>query len=319
MHEILEKLGAIGLVPVVKIEDASKATNLAKALIDGGLPCAEITFRTTAAPDAIRAISDKYPEMLVGAGTVINVEFAKQAVKAGAKFIVSPGFNPAVVDWCISNNIPVVPGVNNPTGVEAGLEKGLNVLKFFPAEASGGVTMLDALAGPFGNVQFMPTGGIDLKNLNDYAKQSNVLAIGGSWMVKADLIESENWAEISKISREAVMAIQGFSFAHLGINQETVTEAINTSETFSLFGFASKAGNSSIFNDTIIEVMKTHYRGAKGHIALKCWNIERSLAYLSQYGFYGVEETAKREKGKLTVIYLDKEVGGFAIHLLKAK
>lgn len=319
MDPILVKLGNIGLVPVVKIDDASKAEGLAKALIDGGLPCAEVTFRTAAAPEAIKIMSTKFPQMLVGAGTVINVELAKQAVAAGAKFIVSPGFNPAVVDWCIANKVPVVPGVNNPTQIEAGLEKGLTTLKFFPAEASGGCTMLDALAGPFGQITFMPTGGIDLKNLADYAKRPNVLAVGGSWMVKADLIDNEKWAEITQICKDAVTSIQGFAFAHMGINQQDEKAANEASALLALFGFAAKPGNSSIFNGTEFEVMKTMFRGTNGHIGIKCWNIERSLAYLEQFGFKGVEETAKREKGKLTVIYLDKEIGGFAVHLVKAK
>lgn len=319
MNAILEKLGTIGLVPVVKIDDAGKAEGLAKALIDGGLPCAEVTFRTAAAPDAISAISKKYPEMLVGAGTVINVELAKKAVASGAKFIVSPGFNPSVVDWCIENKVPVVPGVNNPSQVEAGLERGLEVLKFFPAEASGGVTMLDALAGPFSQVMFMPTGGIDLKNLSDYARRPNVLAIGGSWMVKADLIEKEDWAAITQISREAVVALHGFTFAHMGINEKNEAAATQAADMFALLGLAPKVGTSSIFCDTVIEVMKTPFRGTMGHIGFKCWNIERALAYLARFGFKGVEETAKFEKGKLSVIYLDKEVGGFALHLVRAK
>ncbi len=319
MHPILSQLGSIGLVPVVKIDDAQKAVPLAKALIDGGLPCAEVTFRTAAAETAIAAIARAYPEMLVGAGTVINVELAKKAVAAGAKFIVSPGFNPAVVDWCLENNVPIVPGVNNPSGVEAGLERGLEVLKFFPAEASGGVAMLDALAGPFSQVSFMPTGGIDLKNLPDYAKRRNVLAIGGTWMVKADLIDREDWAAIAQLCAEARAAIHGFTFAHVGINAKDADDATSVAGRFALFGFAPKAGNKSIFNDTVIEVMKGPFRGDRGHIGLKCWNIERALAYLEPYGFRGVEETAQYDKGKLSVIYLEPEVSGFAVHLVRAK
>jgi 2-dehydro-3-deoxyphosphogluconate aldolase/(4S)-4-hydroxy-2-oxoglutarate aldolase len=319
MDPILVRLGNIGLVPVVKIDDASKAAGLAKALSDGGLPCAEVTFRTAAASDAIRNMTKSYPEMLIGAGTVINVALAEKAIEAGARFIVSPGFNPSVVDYCLSRGVPIVPGVNNPSGVEAALEKGLEVLKFFPAEASGGTAMLDALGGPFAQVSFMPTGGIELKNLADYAKRGNVLAVGGSWMVKADLIETENWAAITALSKEAVTAIHGFSFAHMGINQKDEKEASETASLFALFGFAAKPGNASIFNDTVIEVMKSPFRGTSGHIGLKCWNIERALSYLEEFGFRGVQETAKTEKGKLTVIYLDREIGGFAVHLLRAK
>lgn len=319
MHPILVKLENIGLIPVIKIDDASKATALARSLIDGGLPCAEVTFRTEAAAEAIRNIRTSFPDMLVGAGTVINIELAKKAIDAGAQFIVSPGFNPSVIDYCISKNVLIIPGVNNPSQIEAGLEKGLTVLKFFPAESSGGIPMLDALAGPFPQVSFIPTGGIELKNLGDYAKCSTVLAVGGSWMVKAELIEKGDWATITALCREAVLALHSFSFAHLGINSAHEEEALHTSSLFSLFGFAPKSGNTSIFNDTILEIMKSPFRGTKGHIGLKCGNIERALAYLEQFGFHGVEETAKKEKGKLTVIYLDKEIGGFAIHLLKSK
>ena len=215
--------------------------------------------------------------------------------------------------------MPVVPGVNNPSGVEAGLEKGLSVLKFFPAEQSGGVGMLSALAGPFPQVSFMPTGGISLKNLADYAKCANVHAIGGSWMVKSDLIENENWEEITSLCREAVTALHGFSLAHIGINGKNEEDAQNISNLFGLFGFAAKPGTASIFNDSVIEVMKKPGRGTCGHIALKCWNVERALAYLKQFGFSAVEETVKTEKGKITFAYLDKEIGGFAVHLVRAK
>ena len=318
MNDILRKLGDIGLVPVVKIDDVSRACGLAQALIDGGLPCAEITFRTDAAAEAISAITKKFPQMLVGAGTVINIEYAKRAKAAGAKFIVSPGFSPDVVDWCIANDIPIVPGINNPSGVEAGLSKGLETLKFFPAETSGGVPMLSALSGPFPQVKFMPTGGISMKNLADYAKCANVHAIGGSWMVKSDLIEAENWAEITRLCREAVVALHGFELAHIGINTENADEAMKAAKLFALFGFPLKDGNSSVFNASCIEVMKSKGRGTNGHIAIRCWNIERALAYLAQFGFKGVDETAKYKKDKLSMIYLDKEIAGFAVHLVRA-
>jgi 2-dehydro-3-deoxyphosphogluconate aldolase/(4S)-4-hydroxy-2-oxoglutarate aldolase len=179
--------------------------------------------------------------------------------------------------------------------------------------------MLDALGGPFAQVSFMPTGGIELSNLGDYARRANVLAVGGSWMVKADLIEKEDWPAVTALCREAVSHIHGFRFAHLGINQKDENQATETSNLFACFGFAPKPGNSSIFNDSVFEVMKSPFRGEKGHIGLYCWNIERALSYLGRSGFHGVEETAKREKNRLTVIYLDKEIGGFAVHLLRAK
>ena len=212
-----------------------------------------------------------------GAGTVISIELAQKVVEAGAQFIVSPGFNPTVVDWCLEHKIPIIPGINSPSGVETALEKGLSVLKFFPAEVSGGLAMLDALSGPFNNVSFMPTGGINLTNLADYSKHRSVLAVGGSWMVKNELIEAENWEEITRLSREAVSTLHGFSFVHVGINQGNEKEAEETARLFSLFGFTPKQGKSSIFNGTAIEVTKTPFRGTKGHIAIGCYNIERAL------------------------------------------
>ncbi|MCK4447200.1 MAG: bifunctional 4-hydroxy-2-oxoglutarate aldolase/2-dehydro-3-deoxy-phosphogluconate aldolase, partial [Candidatus Marinimicrobia bacterium] len=182
MNNILEKIGKLGIVPVVKIERAKDAFHLGKALIDGGLPIAEITFRTSAAEESIKILSKECPELLVGAGTVLTVDQAKKAVSAGAKFIVSAGFNPKVVDYCIENHVPVTPGINSPTQVEMGLEKGLKVVKFFPAEASGGLSMLKSMSAPYNDVKFIPTGGINQNNLYSYLSNNKVLACGGSWM-----------------------------------------------------------------------------------------------------------------------------------------
>lgn len=317
MHETFKSLAGIGLVPVIKIEDAAKAVPLGKALVAGGIPVAEVTFRTDAAEDAIRAMVAECPALLVGAGTVINVALAKKAVAAGAKFIVSPGFNPAVVDYCIEHGVPILPGVNNASLIETGLEKGFDTFKFFPAEASGGVAMIDALAGPFGSVKFVPTGGIDAANVGEYAKRNSVLAIGGSWMVKADLVNSGKWDEITALCQSAVAAVNGFSFAHLGMNHADEKAAYETANLLSALGLPLKDGASSIFAGANFEVMKTPFRGKLGHIAIKCYNVERALAYLGRFGFSGVEETAKMDKGHLKVIYLDKEVAGFALHLVR--
>jgi len=319
MNALLARLGEIGIIPVIKIEEPGNAVPLVTALIEGGLPCAEVTFRTNTAAASIKAIADAFPGFPVGAGTVINTSLAKEAVDAGAQFIVSPGFNPSVVDWCIDNGIPVIPGINNPSGIEAALERNLDILKFFPAEASGGTAMLDALSGPFPRVSFIPTGGIDLANLSSYARRANVHAIGGSWMVRSELIEKADWQTVTNLAREAVIAIQGFSFAHLGINSPDAETQRATSNFFSNLGLVPKEGNSSIFNGSIFEVMKTPFRGAMGHIGFSCWNIERSLAYLAGFGFHPVMETAKYERERLSVVYLDREVGGFAVHLVRAK
>lgn len=204
MHPMFEQLAAVRLVPVIVIHDASKAVSLAKALYDGGLPCAEITFRTAQAADAIRAIADAMPDMLLGAGTVLTPQQVDKALDAGAKYIVAPGLNPEVVKYCQSKNVPVLPGVCTPSEVEQGLSLGLEALKFFPAEAAGGVNMLKSLSGPYGGVKFMPTGGITQKNLKDYLSVKSVFACGGSWFVKDELINNNDFAKITELTREAV-------------------------------------------------------------------------------------------------------------------
>jgi 2-dehydro-3-deoxyphosphogluconate aldolase/(4S)-4-hydroxy-2-oxoglutarate aldolase len=207
MNEILEKIGALRLVPVVKIENSKDAVPLGQALLEARLPIAEITFRTRAAEAAIRALTAELPQLLVGAGTVLSVDQVKSAADAGARFMVAPGFSPSVVDYCLEHNIWVVPGVNNPSQIERALTRKLRVVKFFPAEASGGLPFLKAVAAPYGEILFLPTGGINPQNLLTYLSFPRVLACGGSWMVEADLISAGNFAEIKKRSREAVSAI----------------------------------------------------------------------------------------------------------------
>jgi 2-dehydro-3-deoxyphosphogluconate aldolase/(4S)-4-hydroxy-2-oxoglutarate aldolase len=318
MDEVLEKIGELGLVPVVKIERADDALPLGKALVEGDLPVAEITFRTAAAQQAIANLSRELPDLLVGAGTVLTVEQVKSAVDAGARFIVSPGFNPKVVDYCIEQGIPVTPGLNNPTALEEALEKGLEVVKFFPAESSGGLKFLKDMAAPYSRIKFIPTGGINADNLNSYLSYNRVHAGGGSWMVKADLISSERFDEITRLVKEAVSKLLGFEFAHLGINEESEEKAIGAAnDLFELFNFPVKVGTSSVFAGTGFEVTKTPFRGKKGHIAIATNNIDRAIAYLKRKSVSIVPETAKEKEGRLQSVYVEKEVSGFAIHLLQ--
>jgi 2-dehydro-3-deoxyphosphogluconate aldolase/(4S)-4-hydroxy-2-oxoglutarate aldolase len=208
MQEILDTLGRLGLVPVVKIDRAEDAVDLGRALLAGGLPCAEITFRTEAAEEAIRQISASVPDIILGAGTVLSVDQADRAVSAGAQFIVSPGFNQKVVDWCLDKKIPVTPGVATPTEIDMALDKGLNILKFFPAEALGGLVTLKAIAAPYVGVKFIPTGGINSANLSDYLAHPSVHCCGGSWLVKANLIAAGKFGEITQLAREAVSVVR---------------------------------------------------------------------------------------------------------------
>ncbi len=200
---IFEQFSKIGIIPVVVLDDPKDAAPLAKALCENGLPCAEVTFRTAAAEESIRVMSREFPDMLVGAGTVLTTEQVDRANNAGAKFIVSPGLNPKVVRYCIDKSIPVTPGTQTPSEMEQALELGLKVVKFFPAEPAGGLAMIKAVAAPYTELKFMPTGGINAKNVRDYLAYSKIIACGGSWMVKKDLITAGKWDELAALVKEA--------------------------------------------------------------------------------------------------------------------
>ena len=208
MDSIIKQLENFRVVPVVNIDDAKDALSLGKALIKGGLPIMEITFRTAAAAEAIARLSYELPDICVGAGTVLTTDQVHQSIDAGARFIVAPGFNPRVVDYCIDRNGPVVPGVNSPTQVEMGLERDLKVLKFFPAEASGGLKMLKAMAAPYSDVRFMPTGGINIDNLKDYLAFDRIVACGGTWLATTALINDNRFDEITRLVQEVVKTTQ---------------------------------------------------------------------------------------------------------------
>ncbi|MCR5280026.1 MAG: bifunctional 4-hydroxy-2-oxoglutarate aldolase/2-dehydro-3-deoxy-phosphogluconate aldolase [Lachnospiraceae bacterium] len=318
MNEILEKISNIGIVPVVVLDDAKDAEPLAKALCEGGLPCAEVTFRTDAAEESIRRMTKAFPQMLVGAGTVLTTEQVDRAVGAGAKFIVSPGFNPEVVKYCVDKNIPMVPGTNNPSNIEAALSFGLDVVKFFPAEQSGGVAMIKAMAAPYVNVKFMPTGGVNAGNICDYLAFDKIIACGGSWMVKKDLVAAGKFDEIRRLTEEAVRTMLGFNLRHIGINCESENDALDVAGFFdNNFGFATKNGNSSVFAGIEVEAMKSIGRGAKGHIAIGTNSVARAKNYLETVKeLKFVEESASYKNGKLNAIYIDGEIGGFAVHLV---
>lgn len=208
MENIFDQLQELGIVPVVVLDDVKDAEPLAKALVEGGLPCAEVTFRTDAAEESIRIMSEKYPEMLVGAGTVLTTEQVDRAVAAGAKFIVSPGLNPRIVKYCVEKNIPICPGCTNPSDIEQALENGLKVVKFFPAEPAGGLPMIKAMAAPYVGVKFMPTGGIKPSNVRSYLEYDRIIACGGSWMVPGDLVNSGDFDKIRELTKEAVEIVK---------------------------------------------------------------------------------------------------------------
>ena len=208
MNEVLKKIGQTGIVPVVVLNEVKDAVPVAQSLINGGLPCAEVTFRTDAAQQSIAEISKNFPQMFVGAGTVLTTEQVDRAVDAGEKFIVSPGFNPKVVEYCLKKEYPITPGIMTPTELEMALGFGLDVVKFFPAENAGGLKMIKAMAAPYTMMKFMPTGGINPENVREYLQCDKILACGGSWMVKGDLIKSGNFSEIEKLTKQAAQIVK---------------------------------------------------------------------------------------------------------------
>ena len=208
MKELLERIGEIGIVPVVVLNDVKDAEPLAQALCDGGLPCAEVTFRTDAAEESIRRMTDSFPDMLVGAGTVLTIDQVDRAVAAGAKFIVSPGLNPKIVKYCNEKGVLIIPGCANPSDVEQAIENGLSVVKFFPAEQAGGLNYIKAIAAPYTGLKFMPTGGINPKNVRSYLAYDKILACGGSWMVKGDLVQAGEFDKVRELVKEAVEIVK---------------------------------------------------------------------------------------------------------------
>ena len=319
MMQISEQIFKIGIIPVIAIDDADKAVPLAKALVKGGLPAAEVTFRTAAAEEAIRRIVAEVPDMLVGAGTVLTKEQADRAIAAGSQFIVSPGFNPEITRYVLDKGVVMMPGTATPGEMEQAMSMGLDVVKFFPAEQNGGVAKLKALAGPYTNLRWMPTGGVNTKNMMDYLGFDRIIACGGTWMVKKDLIEGEQWDEITRICKEAVKTMLGFSLAHVGINCADEAQAEQTAKTLcALFDLEYKPGNSSDFAGSAVECNKAPGRGAHGHIAIRTNNVDRAIYHLGLQGVKFDESSRKTDaKGRTKAIYLQEELGGFALHLVQ--
>lgn len=317
MNETLHKLSQIGIVPVVALNRIEDARPLAGALCEGGLPCAEVTFRTDCAEEAIRIMSNEFPQMFVGAGTVLTTDQVDRAVNAGAKFIVSPGLNPEVVSYCVNKNIPVTPGCANPSDIEQALSLGLDVVKIFPAEAIGGLKLIKAMAAPYVNMKFMPTGGINANNLNEYLAYDRIIACGGSWMVSSALIDAGKFDEIKTLTNEAVNNMLGFRIRHIGINSSDNTAASKTADAFAgLFGFSKAETDVSYFCGSGIEVMKAQGKGTMGHIAVGCNSVDRAVYHLQAKGVEFDMDTAQyTEQGAMKFIYLKGDFGGFAVHL----
>lgn len=322
INAVVEEFSNIGIVPVIKLDKVENAEKLAAALRAGGINCAEVTFRAKGADQVIARMVKAFPDMMVGAGTVLTVEQAEAATAAGAKFCVAPGLNPKVVSHCLEKGIAFAPGLSSASEIEQAMELGLDFVKFFPAEQAGGVAYIKSVCGPYRNMRFMPTGGITADNLNSYLAYNKIVCCGGSWIVPAKALAEENWDEITRLCREAVDRMLGFELVHVGINCANPEEAEGVADKFqSAFGFAKKVGNSSVFASTYVEMMKSPFRGDNGHIAIAANSVKRAVYQLKLRGFEADETSFKFDKstGELTVAYLKDQFGGFAVHLVKRK
>lgn len=314
---VFEKMKKIGIVPVIKIPSVEHAVPLAKTLIEAGIPQIEVTLRNECALDCIKAIKAEFPEMTVAAGTVLTPELVKAAKEAGAELCVAPGLNDDVLAACREYDIPLLPGCVTATEIEHGMKLGLNTFKFFPAELMGGVKTIKELTGPYSNIEFVPTSGINFDNLGIYLSNPKVAAVGGSFMAPADKVLAKDWDGIKALCEKALAIVHNFRLIHIGINAGEEGGAL-AKELGGLFGIGSREGGRSDFAGDIFECCKIQFPGAHGHIAIGARNIERAVAYLERKGYGMREEFVNYDAaGNLNAVYLEKEFSGFAIHLLR--
>ena len=319
MNPVLQRVYEIGIIPVIAFNDVDEAIPLCKALMDGGLPAAEVTFRTACAEECIRKIHEELPDMLLGAGTVLTNDQADRAMAAGASFVVAPGYDPNVTQHVIDKGGLMMPGTCSAGEMQQAMNQGCEAIKFFPAEANGGVDMLKNIGAALKTAKWMCTGGVNAKNVNTYLANPQIIAVGGTWMCKSDKIKAGAWDEITAMSKEAVDVMLGLELGHIGINCADDAEAMKTAETLgSLLSMAVKPGNSSIFvGNKEFEIMKKPGRGTHGHIAIKCNSIDRAVYHLGQRGVKFDMDSMVNKNGKNIAIYLADEVAGFAIHLVQ--
>lgn len=316
-----KKLREIGIVPVVKLDNKEQALPLGDALCAGGLPCAEITFRSEAAADGIRLLRENKPDMIIGAGTVLTLGQLDKAIEAGAQFIVSPGLNPTIVKAAQERNIPIYPGCATPTEVEAAMALGLTTVKFFPAEAAGGTAMLSSMGVPYQQMRFMPTGGIDKTNLTKYLSLPNVIACGGSFMVKSDWLKSSNWEAVRAETAAAVQTMLGLEMGHFAImakDREDLAESAGAlGEMLCLPATINPDGRGAMVGGAF-EVLNSKEEGLYPHAALLTNDPARAKAWFERRGYHFREETRQYdEKENLKVVYFDGEWCGLRMHLLK--
>ncbi len=301
--QVIDRIAELGIIPVVKIDDVKNAIHLVESLRKAHLNCIEVTFRTNAAVESIKAISKQYPDFLIGAGTVLTCKQVDEAILAGAKFIVTPGFNPDTVSYCIGQNIPIIPGCSNALDIESALSFGLKVVKFFPAEQLGGLPMIKALAGPYGNVEFIATGGINEKNFRSYLDFPKVIAIAGSWMVSSELIEKESFGEIEKLSKAALSVMLGLEIQAIAFDNLTTSSEKNELQLWN----EATNGLLNSSNESI----------SKGVITIRTLDIRRAIAYFRNSGMEFENDSVSKNDNTLKEIFFKNRLDGFMIRLMQ--
>ena len=315
MNTILEHIGFLGILPVAIIEDENKAVPLAQTLSENGLPAIEVTLRTQTAVEVVERIVKNFPNMLVGAGTVLTVDDAQMVIDAGAHFIVSPGFHAKVVEYCLGKSIPIIPGVLTPTEMQQALEYSLEVVKFFPAEAIGGLPYLKAVAAPFKNLKFIPTGGIEQSTLLSYLQFPKVLACGGSWMVHPEMLKACQFEKIASSTRQAVASVLGFELRHIGMYTRSTADAYKaTAQLAKMIQYSVRETEDSLFSEKYVEVLQRIT--SDDFIALGTNFIERAAAHLAQKGIVIKPETKQFQNEQLVAVDLDLDINGFAVRLI---
>lgn len=317
MLDIFKKIETLGVMPELTIKDAIDAIPVGQAISDGGISMVEVTFRTEAAEDSIRLMSKALPDLLIGAGTVLSVNQVDQAMEAGAKFIVTPGISREVVEYCLENEIPIIPGIATPTDIEKAIRYGIKLVKFFPAEANGGIEALKAMSAPYPNIKFMPTGGINEQNLDDYLHFDKVLAVSGNWMSTPEMIENNDLELIQETSKKSVFSMLGFKLDYIGLNFNKDEEALTAAEDWTkYFDVSITDAPDGFFAGKRFEAVKPGGYGLHGHIAISTYHIGRAIAYLEKRGANFDKDRAQYDtNGNMTQIYMEQQIGGMAIKL----
>ncbi len=314
----LNEIEKTGILPVINIPHEDFSVPVAKALRNGGINSIEVTLRSPDSICSISRIKSEFPDMTVGAGTVLSLGSVDEVLDAGADFIVSPGYDDEVVDYCIDKNVPIIPGCVMASEIQKAVKRGLKTLKFFPSELNGGIDAIKLLSGPFPEVRFIPTGGITFKNLGGYLSNCKILACGGSFLATAEQIKNRDYTGITAACKKALDISLGFELAHVGINCGTENVAVSVAESVSdIFRLTSRYMNGSVFAGDAVEAVKTEGWGEKGHIGFFTNSITRAVAYFESKGIVINEKSIKRGKsGEITCVYLKDDIGGFAFHVV---